>query len=206
MKREFTMREKVLLLILVIIVIAAGYYWLVYTPVESRITEARAEEVNYQDQILLEMVRSKQLKQMREVLEEQVAQGSEPMSVIPDYDNLEHVMIQLDAILTPAVNYSLTFSDVVPSEKLMSRPIEMTFTSDSYRTARNIINNLYSCMYRCTIDNITMTAGGGEREGAADLNQDPVSVSLTVTFYEKYPAQAEDAGVTENREGSTAGI
>lgn len=206
MKREFTTREKVLLLVLIVIVIAAGYYWLVYTPVENRILEARAEETNYQDQILMEMVRTKQLKEMREALSSQNTESEGPMSVIPDYDNLEYVMVQLDAILTPAINYSLTFSDVVPSDKLISRPIEMTFACDSYNTARNIMNNLYSCMYRCTIDHVTMTAGGGEREGVADLNQDPVSVSLTVTFYEKYPAETEagEAGEDAADNGAAA--
>lgn len=191
MKREFTMREKVLLLILVLIMMVAGYYWLVAMPVEARITEAQAEEADYQDRIMMEMVRAKQLKTMREALEEAALKNEAPVSQIPMYDNLENVMVELDAILTPAETYSLTFSDVVPQEKMIARPIDMTFTCGSYTAARNIVNNLYYSMYRCTIDNITMTAGKGERDGAPDLNQDPVSVSLTVTFYEKIQASAE---------------
>lgn len=185
MNRVFTTREKVLLLVFVIILMAAGYYWVIEQPVSERISAAASAEAGYQDEMMTETVKAKQIKDMKAVLDAGLDGQSKPVSAIPDYDNLENVMVQLDAILTPALDYSLTFSDVQPDGKLISRPISMTFKCDGYTAAKNIVDNLYHSIYRCTLDNITMTASAKDRDGAPDLNKDQVSVSLTVTFYER---------------------
>lgn len=186
MNRAFTTREKTLMLILVILLLATGYYWVVAMPVQDRITAANAADASAQDEIMVESVRAKQLRTMQEELESAKSNGEQKVSSIPDYDNLENVMIQLDAILTPASTYTLNFSDVGISDQLVNRPISMTFTCANYQAARGIIDSLYNCVYRCTLDNISMSAIVQDRSGTPDLNQDGVSVSLLVTFYEKY--------------------
>ena len=91
-------------------------------------------------------------------------------------------MVQLNAILARAKEYNLTFEEVVPgSDGILSRPIRMDFTAGDYQTVRAIVDDLYHCWYRCSIEDLTVTA-------EKNLNTPgSVTAQLSVIFYEKMP-------------------
>lgn len=63
--------------------------------------------------------------------------------------------------------------------KLVTRPIELSFTATDYATVRTIMNELYHCRFRCAIEQIAVSANEN-----LSVNND-ISVSLSITFYEK---------------------
>lgn len=187
MKREFTQREKILLLILVVLLLLTGYLKLFLTPVEKQYTDAQAEYSDAQTSLTLEQAKLKSMKKMEAALKKLEEDGASSDITIPAYDNSDNVMIQLDAILGTAVNYQMTFSDVVYGDTLVSRPLKLTFTAKNYAAAKEILTNLYNCKYRCALSDIAVSSGSD----TGNVRTQGVSVSLTVTFYEKFNAAAK---------------
>jgi len=184
MKREFTQREKALLLILTALLLAVGYARLFSAPVSTRLAAAQARLADAQDALLVEQTKLAQMQNMEKELETLKKNGTSPAAQIPEYDNIENVMVQLGGILGAASNYQLTFSDLKFGDDYVARPIQMTFTAGSYQVARTILRELSDCPYRCAVSEITASAGEG------DIAAEPVKVEATVIFYEQYNAAA----------------
>lgn len=179
MNRVFTRREKCLLLLLTVLLLGLGYVKLFLEPLQRNLAVMEDRQAAAADQLLLEQTKLAQLQTMETGLEEMRNAGA-AAAEIPAYDNVENVMVQLHAILAAAQEYSLTFSDVQIGEAgLVSRPIQLTFTAGSYAAARQIIDNLSNSRYRCTVESLSAAA-------EQDLRRDnPVTVNLTMTFFEK---------------------
>jgi len=111
-------------------------------------------------------------------------------------------MVQLDGILSTVKDYQLTFSDVSFGDILVSRPVYMTFAAENYNAAKETLNRLYSCPYRCTLSDITIVSVG-EAADQADINTQRVSVTLTVTFYEQYENADAKAAYSTEAEGAS---
>ncbi|QNL45246.1 hypothetical protein H8790_04300 [Oscillibacter hominis] len=181
MNRTFTNREKVLLLILALVLLFVGYTKIVAQPVAQRMADAQLLGQSAQDELVLEIAKAQRLESMKQTLEQ--SGHAVQAASIPDYDNLENVMVQLDAILGLAQEYSLTFSDVTFGEDgLVSRPIQMTVSCASYEAAKQVMERLSGCVYSCSLNGITVTAAGGVTP--PDVTEGPVTVALTATFYE----------------------
>lgn len=178
MNRVFTQREKVLLLILTAILLAVGYMKLFREPLQSELFAAQERQAAASDALLVESVKLKRLETMQAELAQMNA--AEQTGVLPVYDNVKNVMVQLNAILSATEEYSLQFDEVVFGEELISRPISMSFTASGYSAARAVLNRLYHGEYRCALSNLTVSS-------AQDVTRDkPVTVNLTLTFYEAY--------------------
>lgn len=186
MKRAFTRREKVLLLVLVVILLLTGYLKLFLEPVEKQYAAAQTRCGNVQSALTREQAKLADMKKMEAALKKQEGGGVSGIT-IPAYDNSDNVMVQLDKILGSAVNYQMTFSDVVYGENLVSRPLKLTFSAGSYAAAREILTDLYSCKYRCALSDITVSSGSDD----GNLRSGGVHVSLTATFYEKLDRAAK---------------
>ena len=173
MDREFTPREKGMLLVLAVLLLALGYMKLFYAPVQQ------AVEDNQQLQ-----TRALKMQTMEKELEELKTGGAVPDAQVPDYNNAKRVMVELNAILARAREYSLSFDDVSLDEDsgLVRRPVELTFQTADYAAAREIINDLYHCRYRCSIQDVTISAD----EDGTDITAAPGAVTqLTAVFLER---------------------
>ena len=101
MKRKITAREWLLLGILAVILAASAYVMLFYLPVTSARDDALAEAETYQAQIETARLRVAEKRRMEQALEEIFAREETPLG-LPDYDNLQPVMVELNTILAPA--------------------------------------------------------------------------------------------------------
>jgi len=180
MTHTFTAREKALLLILIILLLGVAYYFAVQIPVSERILTANTTESAAKDEISVETVKATKMKKMQEVIDNADANSSK--AEIPAYDNLEKVMLQLDAILGTTTDYNLTFEQLSKGDNLIYRPINMSFTCPNYSAAKTVLENLNNCKYRCMLDNISV---GTTVSSNNDIFTNEVEVSLTVTFIEK---------------------
>ena len=184
MDREFTPREKGMLLVLAVLLLALGYMKLFYSPVQQAITENQQRQAELQDQALVEQTRALKMQTMEKELEELKASNAVPDAQIPDYNNAKRVMVELNAILARAREYSLAFDDVSLDEDsgLVRRPVELTFKTADYAAAREIVNDLYHCRYRCYIQDVSVSAD----EDGTDITTSPGAVTqLTAVFLER---------------------
>ena len=107
MFKSFTKREKVLLVVLVLILFSALYYFTVALPSINRISAANEKSASVQDDIMLEMAKMKKIKEMQEKIEEATSANGFK-TVIPNYNNLENVMRQMDAFLSSSTDFLCT--------------------------------------------------------------------------------------------------
>lgn len=191
MNRSFTMREKILLLFLAVMLLGVGYFKLFYEPMQEQITASEQRMTQAQDQFAVETVRLQRMRKMQEEIEQFKQSGATAYSEIPPYDNVQNVMIQLNTILSQATDYSVSFQSVQKQDgsKLVTRPIDLTFTASDYATVRTIMNELYHCRFRCAIEQVSVSA----KENLS-VNND-INVSLSITFYEK---QVKSQNTTED--------
>jgi Tfp pilus assembly protein PilO len=184
LNREFTKREKILILILVFLLLFSGYFKFVLQPAQERVTAAQNACADIENSMTVETVKAKRLADMRAAIDSYENKTDGKSSVVPLYDNIDNVMVQLDAIMKQAADYSLTFDDIQQGDQYVARPVEMSFTCGSYDAAKKIISDLDGCVYKCSLDNITVSTG--KDSGGVDITKGGVAVKLTATFYEAY--------------------
>lgn len=186
LSKQFTRREKILMVLLAVLLLAGGYFRLIHLPVTVALSDIAARQTEADGQIIVLEVKLQKLTEMRAELERI---RSDPALVsIPDYDNLQRVMVFLNMTLAAAADYDLSFQQVeLPTEgQVVRRTIDMTFQCASYNTARAVIGALHASPYRCQLGGLSIlpaaNVDGAERSD--DLTMGPVSVSLSVTFFE----------------------
>ena len=169
MRHVFTTREKVLLVILAVLVIAVGYWKLILTPINDSIADLNAQTVSEQDAILSRM------RQMQQELETLLADPD--AKPLPDYDNSERLLVELNTILSGTVDYTLSFGSTYLLEdggSIICRPISLEYTCGSYTAARAVMDALHGSDYVNLISDVTL-----------DLDAEHgTRVNLTITYFE----------------------
>ena len=84
-------------------------------------------------------------------------------------------MFELNSILASTQDYSLSFSTVDASKTIVRRSISIAFTTDSYASAKAVLQQLHDSAYRCMLDSVSLNLGDA---------QGPVTVSGTIVFFE----------------------
>ncbi len=181
MFKSFTKREKALLVVLVLILFSAIYYFTIVLPSMNRISAANEKTALIQDDMTVEMAKLKKIKDMQEKIEE-ASSADGFKTVIPDYNNLENVIRQMDAFLSSSTDYKLSFSPTTEESSLLYRPIEVEFDCANYSAAREIIDKIYTSPFKSIIDNISVD---NVEYKDADIVSYPVKVTMTVIFVEK---------------------
>lgn len=199
MKKSLTRREKIFLLILVAVLLSAGYFNLFLLPVKARLLAAREQLERVQSELAKEQVKAERIKRMQVELNALEDSNAFQPSIVPNYDNIDAVMIQLDEILSTATDYRLSFSDVNEGDILVTRSINLTFTAKDYSSAKIILDKLYRCRYRCTLQGITV-AVAEENTDQEDITSQKNLVSLTVNFYEKKTDQGRKKTIDSQNE------
>ena len=70
LNREFTVGEKILLVILALIIIGLAYYRFFYIPCQDSIMKAQSQRDALQNDLNVAQVKERQLKKMKEELDE----------------------------------------------------------------------------------------------------------------------------------------
>lgn len=200
MSRKFTTRESILLLILSVIILAAFYYAILWRPVREEIANCKASQIEVEDSYAAEQIRATQKKGMLEKLDQidKVSAGE-----IAVYNNIKNEMNELYNVLSNATDYSLSFSQATASGSIVRRDISVTFQTDSYVTAHDILRMMHDNKYRCIIKNLGMSASTNNQQTTPDAPaQNPglgrngmVNVNLTITFYETTDGATDLSGL-----------
>lgn len=179
MRRQLTAREWMLLGVLGALLLVSGYLLLFYMPMTAERDRCAGETESCRLETEAARLRLDEKHRMERELEELFAAEVPPLS-IPDYDNLQPVMFELNSILAPTEDYSLSFSTVDTSQTITRRSISMSFTTGSYESAKAVLRQLHDSAFRCMLDGVNVSIGQRE-EGV-------VSVGGNIVFFE-YRAQ-----------------
>ena len=153
MRHVFTTREKVLLVILAVLVIAVGYWKLILTPINDSIADLNAQTASEQDAILTNSARLSRMRQMQQELADPDAKP------LPDYDNSERLLVELNTILSGTVDYTLSFGSTYLLEdggSIICRPISLEYTCGPYTAARAVVDALHGSDYVNLISDVTL--------------------------------------------------
>lgn len=178
--KNFSMREKFLLLVLAVILVAAVYYFAIQTPTVEAISQAEVKISEVQDLLVVEEAKAEQVKTMQEALA-QVSADTAGTTIIPVYDNLQNLLEELYAVLSPADQYKLNFSNVVIQSGVAERKLQLIFYASDYYAAKRIIREFYSGSYRCDITSLKLTP---EQQDSGSLLEVPVIVTMEIVYYE----------------------
>lgn len=181
MKRQFSLRERVLMVILALLLLACVYYILVEKPVQDTLMSASQRQSEAESQLTVASAQLKRMNQMQSALEQL---GQSAQADVPDYDNVKNVVELLNRAMSMTDEYNLTFQPVTTEGAIARRAIQMDFRCDNYATAKQVMQTLLDSGYRCRITAMNVTCAQG-----SDISRDEVTVSAGVTFYEFLPKE-----------------
>ena len=199
---KFSRREKAMLLLLAIALLAVAWYFLVFQSANDQITKLDSQISEVQSEISVEQARVARLNKMEQSIEEHKAAHSRKMT-IPNYDNIENVMAELNGIMEDTNTYTLTFGDLDrESSEYIMRPVKIDYNCDTYKEAEQVVTSLARGRYPCRIDSVVIT-DGSSRSSRAGASSGSYSATVQVTFYEK-PNASGSSGKTTASSSSSA--
>ncbi len=175
MKRQLSTREIILIGLLAVVGLIAIYVLLFYTPMTSALDSLKSQKESAEIDLQAAQLRLEEKQRMEAALEEIFEKDPDPVGLAP-YDNLQNVIVELNAVLKDTENYVLSFGTVDDAETLVSRQITLQFTSKSEQAARAILQRLHDSRYRCMLDDLSVAV--------SDSAEAPVTVNASLLFFE----------------------
>lgn len=177
-KSKLSGKDGILLLFLGILLIGVIYYLTFYSPLQKELTDLSNQSVDVNSQIEIASAKVASMNSMQAEVDEILSRPADQITEIAPYDNAKVVMTELNSILSRSLEYKLTFSDPrMEGNGTVRRAVSLSFTSDSYATAKDIISDLAGSHWRCLITNLSVNSNGNVSDGA-------VSVTASITFFE----------------------
>ncbi len=205
--RSFSRREKVMLIVLALILVVGLYVLVVQRPVEAKLEELALEVEDLDLKTQVAQIKLGQRNKMKKELDEIFALPKDQITVMPPYDNLETLMVQLNTIFM-GLEPKLSFPEVQFNEGIATRPIQFEVVIPSYDQARAILTRLTRTGYRSLLDGLSITPATettvdrrGQLLGGQSIQQGTVALRGTIYFYELAPQTLEPE---EPAEGETS--
>ena len=181
----FTKREKALLLVLALVVVVIVWFVFVYQSTANRVTELDSEIATVNSEITTSEARVAQLNQMRTTIDQRKAAGVQP-TVMPAYDNMRSLMVELNKIMSAADTYTLSFDQLALDEKgNVERGVRVDYGTASIAKAESIVRAFANGTYPCRIDSVAITdTSGRSNSRTSSAATSKASASIHVTFFE----------------------
>lgn len=206
LSRDFTTKEKVMLLILCLLLLALAYYRFLWVPCADAVEAAHSQRESYLVELQTALIKEKQLKKMRDELD---ALGElQETSRMESYNNTKAELTMLNNILEAANDYSISFSGVTKDGDQIRRNFSLSFETDSFAAAKQIIACLSNSEYRCLLGDMQYSVvlrRLGENETARVTRTvdgvayaETVNVTTMATFFETMYGGTPDAGLPED--------
>lgn len=148
--KRLSLRERVLLVLLVDIAAVSAYVLLFYIPTSQRMDALHTQIATSQELESELEARLTAKRQMEQELARLPEQKNQPL-YMPVHDNLQAVMVELNAILAETQEYSLFFQGDQGEENVFCRQVSIPFTCGSYEQAREILQKLHDSPIRGTL-------------------------------------------------------
>ena len=179
--RKLSLRERVLLILLCILAVISGYMLFFRLPVSAQMESLRGQIDQDSETVAQLEARLAQQRSMEETLASLQSQPDAPVPM-PEYDNIQAVMLELNDILSGCQAYTISFGAVQPQEgsNVVCRQVTIPFTCADYQGAIAVLQRLHDSSLRCLLEDVELS----------QESQGPVQVTATLTFFEYQ--QSED--------------
>ncbi len=172
MKKQLTIREKVLLAILAVLMVVCLYNYAFYLPMTRKLEALKLEQTSLEEQAALVDANVAKMQAMKAELEA-IQSGSQEVKPLPKYNNGKALMDNLSKILAKADTYRVGgFDNIIEEENMVRRNVSITYSCVEYATAKEIFTAIHDGEFRCLIKDFHITMNDG------------YSVTMTVTYFE----------------------
>jgi beta-glucosidase/6-phospho-beta-glucosidase/beta-galactosidase len=198
LSRDFSRGEKIILIILAIVLVGLVYYQFVDKAVRESIEKANAEAEAIK--VELTTVNAK-IKRMEEMQAELDSITSDPnASYMGSYNNSKEEIAFLNDVLSNALQYSISFSNVTRDGDQIRRNFSLQFTTSDFSGMEKVMKQLCDGKLRCLINDISYSItrynySAAEREEYGVDYYERVNLNCTATFFETMVGGTEDAGL-----------
>ena len=197
LSRDFTTKEKALLAFLVLILLALAYYQFVDQPVRSALASAQSEKSALEIELQAADKRVAELTRMQQELD-RMTDGE---SYMASYNNSAAELDLLNHVLSEAVQYSVSFSDVTRNSDQIRRNFTLQFTARNYNAVESILSQLVDSEYRCLVDDIRCSL-----DTSNNSSRGIITVNATATFFETMVGGTADAGLPADADAAPASV
>ena len=182
-KKKFKLspREVGLFAVLCLILLGFCYYKFFYVNIQDQIKELNANRDAEISQTNTLSKRIALVESMRKSLEEN--RDGMLKNPIPKYDNGKAVTKELEKVLSVTDSYSLNFSSITHNDYIAQRPVRISFSADSYSTARAIVTRLDSSESFNQISDVSINMEQGSFDEDGNYSA-PCTVSMNITYFE----------------------
>ena len=188
-------RNTLIAMIILIAALSGGlYFFFVDRPVRTGIRKADEERTSIESRLSLLKARAENVSGVSDEVENLAASGQQ--SWMPSYNSEEAELDMLHTLLDSRTSdYQLSFENVTRDGNQIRRGCSLSFTTDSYQTAKDILYRLNHGQFRCLISS---TSVSGITPGEASNG---VHVTLSAMFYETMVGGEPDMGLAEGDRG-----
>lgn len=145
--RKLTIRERVLLACLVLLATVSGYVLLFHMPITQRANTIQMQIAQEEELAAQLDARLSQQRHMKQVLK-QFSEEPEGPVWMPEYDNLQAVMAELNAIMRDCQAYSITFQEEQGEDNILRRRATIPFTCANYQQVKETLQKLHDSPLR----------------------------------------------------------
>ena len=192
LNKTFSLRE---LIFIGLLIVAAVYYFAFHVPISNRMSEIETEQVQVDAELEVAQNQVATLGRMEKALKELEASGTVP-SPLPEYNNIDDVLLELNTIMAGTTYYDINFSDAsADSENIIARrTIDIRFSVANYQQAAAKIKEIAASSNRYLISGLSMNSGY-TNEIVMGRNDAFTSVSVTLTCFEFINPKGEQVKV-----------
>jgi len=197
LKRQFTLREKILILVAAVLALGLLYYNFVYSFFQNQ--EKLYDTSALENELMVETGRATKIKQMQQIIEESQGKVKGDLSV---YNNQSNEIIEMGTIFDEdADTVSLSWSDPIMTGTIIRRGVTISFHCKSYQNFKNVLRKMSEMKYRCLIGNV-IVSDNDKKEGLGIEKSTNINASINVTFFETSEGATSLAGVTVVKDGT----
>lgn len=183
------------LIILGILIIAAAYYFVFHLPVSNQMESLEAQQADLDTKLVTAQAQVSDMHRMEKALDDLEASGAQAVEM-PQYNNIDRMLLELNTIMAGTNNYSITFSDASASENIARRALNVSFSVPNYDAVVSKIKAINKSENRYLITDMSLRRGinnaiiMGNSDGF-------VSANLTLTSFEYVSPNGEQPPKSE---------
>lgn len=193
LKHKLSLKEIILVLVAVILALGIFYYEVIL----KNYNEAKStyDTSILQDEYSILLAKAQKQKTMQDYID---SHDDKSLGTIATYNNQANEINALASVFSGKIdNVSISWNDPTLTDNIVRRNATISFKTNSYDLAKELIKNISELKYRCIITNLSMSDSNTKSLSSSS----EISVSLNVTFFETIEGASDTSGLVIEDEG-----
>lgn len=155
MKKKMPLYE---LLFIIAAILAIGCILVLAFPVKNEKESLQAQRTAIENQTMETEPYIRQMNMWKEELDQLRAEGE--LTSIPDYDNIDNIINELDVILNDT-GKTINYGDVTCENSIVTRKLTISFSTNNYDVLKRKVEAIHNSSYKYQITNISIAINNG---------------------------------------------